>query len=102
MKSMSGKELAKLLEANGWDLLRIQGSHHIYGKVGNSARISVPIHRNQDMKIGLLRNLLKTAELLSLVEGKFDRSTELQSEIDPSTTAETTGDNATGEIEDYS
>ncbi len=30
MKSMSGKELAKLLEANGWDLLRIQGSHHIY------------------------------------------------------------------------
>jgi hypothetical protein len=24
MKSMSGKELAKLLEANGWDLLRIQ------------------------------------------------------------------------------
>ena len=28
MKSMSGKELAKLLEANGWDLLRIQGSHH--------------------------------------------------------------------------
>jgi predicted RNA binding protein YcfA (HicA-like mRNA interferase family) len=26
---MSGKELASLLEANGWDLLRIQGSHHI-------------------------------------------------------------------------
>jgi predicted RNA binding protein YcfA (HicA-like mRNA interferase family) len=45
MKSMSGKELAKLLEANGWDLLRIQDSHHIYGKAGNSARISVPIHR---------------------------------------------------------
>ena len=41
MKSMSGKELAKLLEANGWDLLRIQASHHIYGKVGNPARISV-------------------------------------------------------------
>jgi predicted RNA binding protein YcfA (HicA-like mRNA interferase family) len=27
MKSMSGKKLAKLLEANGWDLLRIQGSN---------------------------------------------------------------------------
>jgi predicted RNA binding protein YcfA (HicA-like mRNA interferase family) len=52
MKSMSGKELAKLLEANGWDLLRIQGSHHIYGQAGNPARISVPIHRNQDMKTG--------------------------------------------------
>jgi HicA toxin of bacterial toxin-antitoxin, len=39
---MSGKELAKLLEANGWDLLRIQGSHHIYGQAGNPARIFVP------------------------------------------------------------
>jgi predicted RNA binding protein YcfA (HicA-like mRNA interferase family) len=46
MKSMSGKELAKRLEANGWDLLRIQGSHHIYGQAGNPARISVPIHLN--------------------------------------------------------
>jgi predicted RNA binding protein YcfA (HicA-like mRNA interferase family) len=87
MKSMSGKELAKLLEANGWDLLRIQGSHHIYGQAGNPARISVPIHRNQDMKIGLLRNLLKTAGLLSMFEGKSDRSTDesdLQLEIDSS------------------
>ncbi len=93
MKSISGKELAKLLEANGWDLLRIQGSHHIYGKVGNPSRISVPIHRNQDLKIGLLRNLLKTAELLSMFEGKADRSTDepdLQIEIDPSIIDETT------------
>ncbi len=87
MKSMSGKELAKLLAANGWDLLRIQGSHHIYGKAGNPARISVPIHRNQDMKIGLLRNLLKTAELLSLIDDKSDRSineSNLQIDLDPS------------------
>jgi predicted RNA binding protein YcfA (HicA-like mRNA interferase family) len=76
MKSMSGKELAKLLEANGWDLLRIQGSHHIYGKVGNPSRISVPIHRNQDLKIGLLRNLLKTADLLSIFETKAERSSD--------------------------
>jgi predicted RNA binding protein YcfA (HicA-like mRNA interferase family) len=70
MKSMSGKELAKLLEANGWTLLRIQGSHHIYGKEDNPSRISIPIHRNRDLKIGLLRSLLKTAALLDFVEGK--------------------------------
>ena len=70
MRSMSGKELAKLLEANGWNLLRIQGSHHIYGKVDNASRISIPIHRNRDLKIGLLRSLLKTAELLDSVEDK--------------------------------
>lgn len=32
MKSLSGKDLLKLLEKNGWQLLRINGSHHIYGK----------------------------------------------------------------------
>ena len=83
MKSMSGKELTKLLESDGWDLLRIQGSHHIYGKVGNTSRISVPIHRNQDLKIGLLRNLLKTAELLDIIEGKkIDPRVEPENKID--------------------
>jgi hypothetical protein len=32
MKSVSGKEFAKVLERHGWSLLRIQGSHQIYGK----------------------------------------------------------------------
>jgi predicted RNA binding protein YcfA (HicA-like mRNA interferase family) len=105
MKSMSGKELAKLLEANGWDLLRIQGSHHIYGQAGNPARISVRIHRNQDMKIGLLRNLLKTAGLLSMFESKADRATDepdLQIELDPSIINETTDSKIVEKTEDRS
>lgn len=64
MSSMSGKELAKLLERNDWILLRVQGSHHIYGKAGSSIRISVPIHGNKSLKVGLLRHLLKQAGLL--------------------------------------
>ena len=44
MKSVSGKKLAKALERNGWSLLRIQGSHHIYAKPGSGVRLSVPIH----------------------------------------------------------
>jgi predicted RNA binding protein YcfA (HicA-like mRNA interferase family) len=79
MKSMSGKELAKLLEANGWTLRRIQGSHHIYGNEDYPSRISIPIHRNRDLKIGLLRSLLKTADLLDFVEGKATK-VELASE----------------------
>lgn len=63
MKTVSGKDLAKLLEKKGWTLLRVQGSHHIYGKVGSDVRLSVPIHRSQALKIGLLRHLLKLAEL---------------------------------------
>ena len=59
MKSVSGKDLARLLEKHGWELKRISGSHHIYAKPGNSARISLPIHGNQTLKTGLLRHLLK-------------------------------------------
>ncbi len=61
MKSVSGKELAKILERHGWSLMRVQGSHHIYGKAGNDARLSVPIHGNQAIKTGLLRHLMKLA-----------------------------------------
>jgi len=63
MKSVSGKEFAKILERHGWSLLRVQGSHHIYGKVGSEVRISIPIHRNQSLKPGLLRHFMKVASL---------------------------------------
>lgn len=61
MKSLSGKELARLVEREGWQLLRIQGSHHIYGRAGDVVRLSIPIHGNQPLKTGLLRHLLKMA-----------------------------------------
>jgi predicted RNA binding protein YcfA (HicA-like mRNA interferase family) len=63
VKSLSGEQLAKLLEQQGWNLLRVHGSHHIYGKAGSPVRLSVPIHGNRPMKIGLLKHLLKMAGL---------------------------------------
>jgi predicted RNA binding protein YcfA (HicA-like mRNA interferase family) len=63
MKSVSGKGLARRLERHGWTLLRIHGSHHIYGKTGSVVRLSVPIHGSQPLKIGLLKHLLKMAGL---------------------------------------
>ncbi len=63
MKLLSGKELAKLLENHGWLLLRIQGSHHIYGKPEIRVRLSIPIHGSRPLKIGLLKHLLKQAGL---------------------------------------
>jgi predicted RNA binding protein YcfA (HicA-like mRNA interferase family) len=63
MKSISGKEFAKALERHSWSLLRVKGSHHIYGKAGSEVRISVPIHGNQAIKAGLLRHFMKMAGL---------------------------------------
>ncbi|RUU80950.1 MULTISPECIES: type II toxin-antitoxin system HicA family toxin [unclassified Mesorhizobium] len=53
MKSISGKEFARAVERQGWKLLRIAGSHHIYGKQGSIVRLSIPIHANKPLKTGL-------------------------------------------------
>ena len=63
MKTLSGREFARLVERHGWTLLRVSGSHHIYGKPGTIVRLSVPIHGNKPLKTGLMRHLLKIAQI---------------------------------------
>ena len=61
MKQISGKELCRILERAGWQLKRIHGSHHIFGKPGHIERLSVPVHGNKPLKIGLAKHLVKVA-----------------------------------------
>ncbi len=61
MKAISGKKFAKLLKEKGWELARINGSHHIYTHPENQLRISLPIHGNKSLKLGLQRHLMRTA-----------------------------------------
>ena len=63
MKELSGKAFCRLLESKGWKLRRITGSHHIYAKEGLSVRISVPVHGNSSLKIGLQKYLMKLADI---------------------------------------
>jgi predicted RNA binding protein YcfA (HicA-like mRNA interferase family) len=63
MKQVSGADFCRILKRRGWTLLRINGSHHIFGKTGNVARISVPVHGDRPLKAGLLRALMKAAGL---------------------------------------
>lgn len=63
MKSISGKELIKILVKKGWKLARIKGSHHIFIKEGSTVRVSVPVHKNKSLKVGLLKHLIKLAGL---------------------------------------
>ena len=56
---LSGKHLCQLAEQEGWELKRINGSHYIYGKEGKVERLSIPVHGNTPLKIGLLKSLLK-------------------------------------------
>lgn len=52
---MNGKQVIKTLQAAGWTLARINGSHHMLKK-GNLT-VPVPVHGTQDLKIGLLKKI---------------------------------------------
>ncbi|MEO7453499.1 MAG: type II toxin-antitoxin system HicA family toxin [Fimbriimonadales bacterium] len=61
MKSITGKDFCKTLERHGWTLLRVNGSHHIFGHADRRERISVPVHAGKSLKPGLLLHFLKQA-----------------------------------------
>ncbi|MDJ0568395.1 MAG: type II toxin-antitoxin system HicA family toxin [Pleurocapsa sp. MO_192.B19] len=63
MKSISDKKLCKIVEQKGWTLKKVTGSHHIYQKSGVNKILSIPVHRNKDLKIGTLKALMKIAGL---------------------------------------
>jgi predicted RNA binding protein YcfA (HicA-like mRNA interferase family) len=63
VKTISGRDFARLVTRHGWLLLRVHGSHHIYGKPGSIVRLSIPIHGNHPLKTGLLRALVKLADI---------------------------------------
>jgi len=63
MRTISGKELCKILKQYGWKLKTIKGSHHVYMKEGRKERISIPVHSNKSLKKGLLKAVLKLADI---------------------------------------
>jgi len=63
MKTLGGKHICRILEAKGWELARVTGSHRIFVKAGKNIRISVPVHGNRDLKIGLQRAIMKLAAI---------------------------------------
>jgi predicted RNA binding protein YcfA (HicA-like mRNA interferase family) len=63
MKTISGREMCKILQAKGWKIARISGSHHVFIMQGKNIRISVPVHANKDLKIGLQKAIMKLANI---------------------------------------
>ncbi len=66
MKQISGKEFIRILQNHGWQIKRIKGSHHVFTKEGHRERIVIPVHKNQPLKIGLLKHQIKIAGLTEL------------------------------------
>ncbi|HMJ66720.1 MAG TPA: type II toxin-antitoxin system HicA family toxin [Candidatus Binatia bacterium] len=59
MRPITGKEMCRLLQQNGWILKRIRGSHHIFSKPGQVRIIVVPVHGSTALKPGLAARLSK-------------------------------------------
>ena len=57
----SGLEMLQFLETQGFKLLRIRGSHHVFER--GVQRTVVPVHGAQTLKIGTLRGILRDIEL---------------------------------------
>ncbi len=61
-KSYTGKEILSILQRNGFEVLRIKGSHH-YLKHKDGRATVIPLHSNEDIGIGLFMKILKDLEL---------------------------------------
>jgi len=55
---ISGKAFLKFLESIGFVVIRINGSHHRL-KHADSRVTTIPVHKNQDLPIGLLRKIIR-------------------------------------------
>jgi predicted RNA binding protein YcfA (HicA-like mRNA interferase family) len=59
---MTSKELIKLIEAAGWTLDRVKGSHHQFRHPTRSGTVTVP-HPVKDLPKGTIRSIYRQAEL---------------------------------------
>jgi len=58
---VSGKDMARFLEREGFSVLRIRGSHRFLNR-GDTDTV-VPVHGNRSLKIGTLRKILRDIDL---------------------------------------
>ena len=60
---MESRTLIKQLEADGWYLVGVKGSHHQYKHPHKQGRVTVP-HPKKDLPIGTVKSILKQAGLV--------------------------------------
>jgi predicted RNA binding protein YcfA (HicA-like mRNA interferase family) len=61
VKPVSGKRMRRILEEQGWILVRTKGSHYAYQRPGHPGTIIVPVHGNKDLKPGTQNGIMRSA-----------------------------------------
>ena len=70
---MKVRDIVAVIEADGWRLVRIRGSHHHYKHPTKPGIVTVPGARNEDLAVGTVRSVFKQAGLLLPGRGKEDK-----------------------------
>lgn len=55
--------MIRVLEAQGWYVKRVRGSHHVLRHPEIPEALPVPVHANQPLKRGTLLSIMRTAGL---------------------------------------
>jgi len=59
---MNSRDLIRELEADGWRLARVRGSHHQFKHPQKAGTVTIP-HPKKDLGIGLVKAIRKQAGL---------------------------------------
>lgn len=68
---LSGKDMIKLLEKLGFEIVRINGSHHRMRNADGRVT-TIPVHKNDDLPKGLMRKIIR--EDLEMTLEAFENS----------------------------
>ena len=60
---MRVRDLIKLIESDGWFLVKTKGSHRQFKHPSKNGRVTIAGHSNEDLALGTLNSILKQAQL---------------------------------------
>jgi predicted RNA binding protein YcfA (HicA-like mRNA interferase family) len=63
LRVFSGSELCKLLEKQGFTVIRQRGSHILMQKSVNDSTITVPVPNHKELRIGTLQSIIRQSNL---------------------------------------
>ena len=61
MKMTKALEVIKLIESDGWMVVRTKGSHRQYKHPNKSGRVTIPFHSGVDLPNSTVQSILKQA-----------------------------------------
>jgi predicted RNA binding protein YcfA (HicA-like mRNA interferase family) len=60
---MSGRDVCRILESNGFILVRQKGSHRIMQKRVENSTITVPVPDHREIRLGTLLSIIRQSKL---------------------------------------